>query len=171
MSCFRHARLKRKKHSLVLSLPLNYIYPRKEDLMGTNAFIGKTTRPTEAEVAATLGPAKAVWDRIITELAEEYGVNIQEWNSYSPKAGWALRLKLKKRNIVYLGPGKGCFNLTMILGDRALEAANNGGLPEDMLKLLKEAKRYPEGNCIRLEVKNSAKIGSIKKLVAAKLKN
>ena len=91
--------------------------------MAPNAFIGKTGQPTEQELAAELGPSKALWDRLLTELAEEFNLVTQEWNSYSPKAGWSLRLKRLKRNILYLGPCHGSFRVMLILGDKAIAAA------------------------------------------------
>jgi len=68
-----------------------------------NAFIAKTTRPTPEELDAALGLAFAVWNQLVDWIAEQ-GAADQEWKSYSPKAGWALRLQRKKRNIVYLAP-------------------------------------------------------------------
>jgi len=49
-----------------------------------NAFIGKTTRPTEAEVEAALGSTATLWKQLVSWMAEQ-GVAIQEWNSYSPR--------------------------------------------------------------------------------------
>ena len=68
-----------------------------------NAFIGKTSAPTVDEVVAALGPTSEVWKQLIDWVAEQ-GATVQEWNSYSAKSGWAMRLKVKKRNIVYLAP-------------------------------------------------------------------
>ena len=94
-----------------------------------NAFIGKATKPTEEELATALGSAKAVWDRFIAELAGDNGVDVQEWSSYSRKAGWSLRLKRKKRTIVWLAPCQGCFRVAFILGDKAMKAARGCALP------------------------------------------
>ena len=46
--------------------------------MAKNAFIGKENEPTDAELTDALGPAKAVWDRLLTDLAGEYGLDIRE---------------------------------------------------------------------------------------------
>jgi hypothetical protein len=59
-----------------------------------NAFIGKAKLPTIEEVAAALGPAAKVWHELVDWFAGQKVVD-QEWNSYSPKAGWALRLKYR----------------------------------------------------------------------------
>ena len=139
--------------------------------MEANAFIGKTTKPTEEELAAALGPAKRVWDLFIAELAEENGVDLQEWSSYSPKAGWSLRLKRKKRTIVWLAPCHGCFRVAFILGDKAMKAARECGFPQRIVKILEEAPKYPEGTGVRLAIKAARDIAVLKKLAAIKLRN
>ncbi len=136
-----------------------------------NAFVGKAKKPTEDELGAALGPAKALWDQLVGALAQEYGVDVPEWNSYSPKAGWSLRLKHKDRNIVYLAPSKGGFMASFALGDKAVKAARKAGLPERVIKVIDEAKRYAEGTAVRLGVKSSRDIAIVKKLAAIKLAN
>jgi hypothetical protein len=136
-----------------------------------NAFIGTSKIPTDAELAGELGSAKTFWDQLVADLAAESGVDVEEWNSYSRKAGWSLRLKRKERNIVYLSPHRGCFTASFALGDKALQSAREGGLPAPALKILKEAKKYAEGTAVRITVKAAKDIAVVKKLVIAKLKN
>ena len=64
--------------------------------MSPNAFIGWTKPPTDEELSTELGAARVLWDELLTELA----LPIQEWNSYSPKAGWSLSVIFKKRTIL-----------------------------------------------------------------------
>jgi hypothetical protein len=139
--------------------------------MYTNAFIGKTEPPTDAEVAATLGPAKPVWDRLIADLAAEHNLTEREWKSSSPKWGWALRIVRKKRNILYLIACEGCFRITLVLGDKAVKAAYGSGLPAPAIKLIKESKKYPEGTAIYIDVKGAKDLPFIKKLAGIKLEN
>ena len=139
--------------------------------MEANAFIGKVKKPTEEELAAALGPAKAVRDRFIAELAGENGVDGEEWSCYSRKAGWSLRLKRKKRTIVWLAPCQGCFRVAFILGDKAMKAARECPLPKRVMKILEEAPKYPEGTGVRIAVKGAKDIAVLKKLAAIKLAN
>ncbi len=139
--------------------------------MEANAFIGKAKKPTEEEVAAALGPAKMVWDNFIAGLAEENGVDVQEWSSYSPKAGWSLRLKRKKRTIVWLAPCRGCFRVAFILGDKAMKAARECQFPKGVVKILEEAPKYSEGTGVRIAVKGAKDIAVLKKLAEIKLAN
>ena len=139
--------------------------------MTANAFINQPKPPSDAALAAALGPAKSVWDQFLAGLDQEFGVNVQEWNSYSPKAGWALRVKRKKRTIVWLAPCLGCFRVAFIFGDKAMQAARQSKWPKRVIKVMAEAPKYPEGTGIRLEIKSSRDIGTLKKLAAIKLAN
>src|ERR1039458_434924 len=107
-----------------------------------NAFIDKLKKPTAAELTAALGPAKALWDQLLVGLADEHNLTVQEWNSYSRKAGWSLRLKLKDRNILYLTSCRGSFFVSFALGDKAVEAARQSRLPQSVIKTINDAKRY-----------------------------
>jgi hypothetical protein len=135
--------------------------------MSPNAFIGRTKPPTDEELSTELGAARALWDELLTELA----LPIQEWNSYSPKAGWSLKLKLKKRTIVYLAPCHGSFRVAFVLGDKAMEAARQVKLPKAVLKIIDEAPHYPEGTGVRLEIAARKDLAAVKKLAEVKLAN
>lgn len=139
--------------------------------MAENAFINKPKPPTDADLAAALGPVKASWDQLLVQLNNELGVDVHEWNSYSPKAGWSLRVKRKKRTIVWLGPCRGSFNVAFILGDKAMRVTRQGKWPKRIITVLDEAPKYPEGTGIRLEVTSSGDIATLKKLAAIKLAN
>jgi hypothetical protein len=140
-------------------------------MMFANAFIGELEKPADKELAAALGRTRRLWDQLVRELAEEHAVTIQEWNSYSKKAGWALRLKRKDRAIVYLSPGRGCFMASFALGDKAVQAALASGLPEPVLRIIREARRYAEGTAVRLEVRTAADVEAVAKLAGVKLAN
>jgi hypothetical protein len=144
--------------------------PEQTDLT-PNAFIGSLAAPMAGELTAALGPAIVHWDRLLTRLADELKLAGGEWHSYSPKAGWALRLKMKKRNVVYLAPCRGCFRVTFILGDRAVAAARQSTLPRRVVKLIEEGKRYPEGTAVRFDVTGDKDIAAIVKLASIKLQH
>lgn len=142
---------------------------RGKSMNDTNAFLGRTTRPTEEEVASALGVAAPAWNELLNWLKEEEKLSEREWNSSSPKYGWALRVKQKKRNIVYLAPCNGCFRVSFILGDKAVAAARERKLPKVVLKALDQAPRYPEGTGLRLLVSKSKDLPPIRTLTEVKL--
>ena len=139
--------------------------------MSPNAFIGKAKQPTAGELAAALGPAQAVWDQLLAELAQDHGANVLEWNSYSLKAGWSLRVKRKSRTIVWLGPREGSFLAAFILGDKAMQAARASKLPKRIIKILETAPKYPEGTGVRIPMKNLKDLAAVRTLAAIKLVN
>ncbi len=135
-----------------------------------NAFIAKTVQPTPVEVSSALGPATEPWKNLIDWLAEQ-DVAEPEWKSSGKKYGWSLRLKHKKRNILYLSPCEGCFRVAFILGDKAVAAARQSDLAKSTLKLLDEAPRYPEGTGLRLMMETAMDLAEVRKLALLKLAN
>lgn len=140
--------------------------------MLANAFIGHAEAPSEAELLHTLGARAAkTWNQVVEQLHASGVVNGQEWTSYSIKHGWALRLKQKKRNILYFSPNARAFTASFILGQRAVAAALAAPLPEEVLAAVREGKRYPEGTGVYFEVRNAAAARAVEALAAIKAAN
>ena len=135
-----------------------------------NAFIGQAKAPTDRELAAALGAGKTLWDQLLGELSAQHKLT-PEWNSYSPKAGWSLRLKREARNIVYLSPSPGGFMASFALGDKAIKAARASKLPKGVLKFIDDARKYAEGTAVRIEVNGPGEVAVVIKLAQIKLQN
>ena len=133
-----------------------------------NAFLGKTTRPSDSDLGKALGRAKPLWDQVVAELASAHGVTTREWTSYSAKTGWSLRLKRGKRTIVWLAPFTGGFQVLFIFGEKALTAIRDTAVPARVLRMLDEAPKYPEGTGLRFQVKTAKDITLVKSLAAIK---
>ena len=65
------------------------------------SFDDKAKKPTDKTLARAMGDAKRLWDKLIDGLDAEYGPLNREWTFYK---SWALRIKRKKRTILYLLP-------------------------------------------------------------------
>ena len=136
----------------------------KAPVLPPNAFIGRASKPNHAALAHALHGVVALWDALVAGLETEFGLK-QEWNSFSTKYGWSLRLKKKDRNVVYLAPYDGEFAVMLILGAKALAAAKKE-LPDEVFA---GAIKYPEGTAIRVPMRSQADFAIVRRLVAAKL--
>jgi hypothetical protein len=129
----------------------------------------KSREPDDEMLADVLGKSKGLWDAILAHLAKEYPGVQNEWGFPGAKYGWSLRPKLKKRTILYLTPGKGCFMASFALGEKAVAAAEESTLPEEVLAAIRSARQYPEGRGVRIEVKRRTDVETVKKLVEIKM--
>jgi hypothetical protein len=136
-----------------------------------NAFIGSAQAPTAAELSAALGQTgRGLWDELVAAMATQHGLTEQEWTSYSPKAGWSMRFKQRKRNIVYMSPlADGSFLATLILGQKAMTAAREAKFPKAITKILDEAPKYPEGFGLRIPVGSSRDVSNVVRLAGIKI--
>ena len=145
--------------------------PKPKQSPPRNAFIGKPEQPTDADLAAALGGAKPVWDRLVSALMTDCPELVPEWKFYSLKMGWAFRLQHKKRNIIHFGPCTGSFQVLLILGDRAVRALRDTTMPERVRKLLATAPKYPEGTGVRFLQVTERDVPAIRKLAKIKIEN
>jgi|SRR5579871_3109143 len=139
--------------------------------ISANAFAGQAAPPTERELASVLGNARALWLDVVSCLKRDLKLDSEEWNTYSVKAGWSLRMQKKKRNIVYLGPRTGWFLASFVLGEKAVSAARKGDFPRSILKMIGEAKRYAEGTAVRIEVHTAKDANVVRALAKIKVEN
>jgi hypothetical protein len=116
-----------------------------------------------------LGPSGDLWFALIEHLSAQAHPICEEWAFAGAQYGWSLRLVHKKRRIVYLIPQTAGFLVGVVLGDKAVAAANASSLPKPVLEEINGAKRYAEGRGIRLRVKSPRDLAAVKTLVTLKL--
>ncbi len=104
-------------------------------------------------------------------MASEYQPLAEKWNFPGQKWGWSLQLKQKKRTVLYMTPCKGYFLAGFALGEKAVKAAHESGLPESVLNIINGARKYAEGRAVRVEVRTKKDLDNTKKLAAIKMAN
>jgi len=144
---------------------------KKSGPVSQNAFAGQAEPPTQKAVESALGQSYALWKQLVGELKHDLKLDGEEWNSSGLKYGWALRLQLKTRNIVYLGPRAGSFMAAFVLGEKAVAVARKSELPAHVLKMIAEARRYAEGTPVRIEVSKPEQLAPVKILAKIKVEN
>lgn len=120
--------------------------------MALSACDDKSRVPTPAQIERILGKSAGLWTELIDGVAEKAGGVTTAWNFPGAKYGWSLRLKKKERVILYMTPQRGTFLVGVVLGEKAVKAAQEEHVSSSALRLIDEAPRYAEGRGIRLPV-------------------
>jgi len=139
--------------------------------MALSAFDDKTKQPQAGDLKKTLGRAGTHWDDLVSHIAAEFAPLDETWNFAGANWGWSLRLKQKKRTVLYMTPCKSLFLVGFALGEKAVQAAHDSHLPGSILTVIDEAKKYAEGRAVRIEVKTKKDVDVVKKLAAIKMAN
>jgi len=136
-----------------------------------SAFDDKSTQPEPNDLERMLGRSSTHWNDLATHIASEFAPLDDTWIFSGAKWGWSLRLKQKKRTVLYMTPCKGHFLVGFVLGERAVKAARGSTLPESIVTAIDAAKKYAEGRGLRIEIKNKKNLVAAKKLAAIKMEN
>ena len=139
--------------------------------MAYSIFAEKTKKPGNDELALSLGRTQTLWNELRNLVAREFDPLTEDWVYSGKNYGWSLRLKQKKRAILYMTPGERCFRVAFAFGEKAVQAAHQGNLPTSILSIIDEAPKYPEGRAIRLEVKKKEDVRAAVRLAGIKMAN
>lgn len=137
--------------------------------MALSALDDRSQVPSEESLSSVLGPAKALWDKSTSALSSEYQPLTEKWSYSGKQWGWSLSLKQKKRTIVYLTPSESFFYAGFALGEKAVAAAQRGGLTPEVLSVIDSARKYAEGRTVRLEVRTAQDVQQALVIAAAKM--
>jgi hypothetical protein len=140
-------------------------------MVPNSIFSDKSETPNDQSLSDALGASYKYWEELRAHLEVEYGELIQEWKFYSQKFGWTLKVLRKKRNLFFFTPCRKYFRLAFVFGDKAVSAIKNSDLPKTLIKELLNAKKYPEGRGLRIEVKSRKDVEHIIALVNIKINN
>jgi hypothetical protein len=136
-----------------------------------SVFFDKSRPPRDDDLAATLGSTFVFWNELKRLIASRFAPLSVEWGLSSKKTGWGLRLKQKKRTILYMTPCKGYFMASFALGEKATETAHKSDLSASILKVIDNSKRYAESRGVRLEVRSTEDVRNVEKLAVIKMAN
>jgi len=137
--------------------------------MALSAFDDKSAPPRKAALAEMLGRTSTHWNALRSRLGDEFEPLAEEWNFPGQRWGWSLRLKHKKRAIVYMTPCRRFFLAGFALGEKAFKAARESRLPASMLAAIEAAPKYAEGRGVRIEVRNKKDLEGVVKLALIKV--
>lgn len=137
--------------------------------MALSVFEDKNHPPGSAEIKGALGRAAALWDDLISRIGVRHPPITELWHFGGSKYGWSLRLKRRERIVLYMIPQRGNFLAGIVLGEKAVQAAQKQGLAADVLAMVDSAPRYAEGRGVRFTVTTQRHVQAAADLAAAKM--
>jgi predicted Zn-dependent protease len=136
--------------------------------MNIPVLLDKTTNPNDEKLEEALKVSKSLFD-IMIELTKSYK---QEWKFYNKKSGWILKIFDKKKALLWIIPYDGYFLASMALRESEYkELLDLSETPTSIKEKLSEAKKYPEGHALGVEVHNDSDFDAIKFVVEWVMKN
>lgn len=139
--------------------------------MALSAFGDGSAKPDARGLRKTLGRSAVHWDDLVAHIAGRYAPLDETWNFAGANWGWSLRLRHKKRTVLYMTPCNKHFLVGLVLGEKAVTAARGSALPQLALASIEKAPKYAEGRAVRLEVRNRNSLAIAKKLAAIKMEH
>jgi hypothetical protein len=139
--------------------------------MALSAFDDRSSEPTEPELTEILRATAVLWEKLRAEIASSFDPVEEDWTFSGKKWGWALRLKHKRRAILYMTPTEGFFVVGFALGEKAVEAAHSGNLPPGVIEQIDGSQKYAEGRAVRLEVRAPQDVDTVMCIAEIKMSN
>ena len=126
---------------------------------------GVASPPTARDLEALLGESFAAFQA----LTQRGPTVTREWKRYSKTSPWVLKVSQGDRTLFYVTPQAGSFEATVVLGERATEAALNGRVSKELHASIRGARAYAEGRPVRVVVTDETDLAGVEQLVAVKL--
>jgi hypothetical protein len=140
-------------------------------MMAFSALDDKARVPTEADVAEVLADSADPWIDLKDLMASQFDPLAEDWTFSGKKWGWSLRLKHKKRAVLYMTPSTGFFYVGFALGEKAAATAQNSDLPQSVLEIIDSSQKYAKGRAVRLEVRSAEDLDTVASIAAIKMAN
>jgi hypothetical protein len=121
--------------------------------------------PDARQLATLLGRSHAAFS-VLTQRGS--GVTTA-WKRYSKTAPWTLKVSRGDRTLFYATPQLGAFETTVVLGERATEAALSGRVSKSLHASIRAARPYAEGRPVRIMVTGEEDLSAVEELLAVKL--
>jgi hypothetical protein len=116
-------------------------------------------------MAAVLGDAYPAFQALVSRA----GLGAAEWRRYTKNSPWVLKVSQGKRSLFYARPDSGHLKVTVLLGERAVDAALAGRVSKRLQGSIRKAKVYPEGRPVNVVVKRPSDLARVEELISVKL--
>jgi len=123
--------------------------------------------PRLDELVEVLGDAAPSWRRLDAWLGDTYGI-ASEPVFFGRDTGWSARYRRSGKTLVTVIPCQRGFRALVVVGPSAWAGAANARLSEATRALWDQARPYPDGRWLWIDVMDDAALTDIETLVALK---
>lgn len=135
--------------------------------MGISIFTDKEQQPTMEEVFAAVGPKRPLWENLTRFIAENYRIE-GDFTFYGKNYGWAIRFRKGGKALLSIYPGKESFTVQIVIGLTQAEKAFRLSLGKNVRKVLEDARKFPEGRWLFINVETEQDVDDVQQLLMAK---
>lgn len=131
-------------------------------------FSDKHSCPDVNVLKKTLGKTYKIWESVVNYTLISQKDTKAEWNYSGEKFGWSLRIKDKKRVVVYLLPRNRFFIFSIVLGEKSVHLALESKICKEIKDAICSSKVYAEGRGIRINIRDKRLLMDLKTLIDVK---
>ncbi len=135
--------------------------------MAISVFSQENSPPEPAEVAARLGTAGPLWDRLVIFIQAHYDM-VGDMVYGGKKYGWTLWYRQGGKSLVTLYPQENAFVAQVVLSKEQVEQALALDLGETAARLLRAAPQLPDGCWLFVQVAGPAEAAAVEQLLQVK---
>ncbi|MGE5395090.1 MAG: DUF3788 family protein [Candidatus Saccharibacteria bacterium] len=137
--------------------------------MDISVFSNRKEIPTENNLQELIGDSFGLWEKIRYYVHMKYPGAVDQWVNPGEKYGWHLRIKDKKRTIVYLLPTENYFKVALVYGQKATDVVMQSHVSDPIKSQLASAKVYAEGRGIKIDVTGKDILNDVEVLIDIKI--
>ena len=136
--------------------------------MSIGTFDQKDHPPKPSEIAAALGPAVELWNKLVQWMREIFSAQQELKYMYGRKYGWAFRFQIKGRLFGALYPTQNGLTAQVILNRACLRQAALLKLGKSAKQAMQRANLYAEGKWLFIPVRCERDADDVKRLLSLK---
>ena len=126
--------------------------------MAKSIFLEKEAPPSPELLRGALGDTYALWQDLLARAKADAPGLLESWKYYGRAWGWCLALMKGKKNLCYLTPGQGSWQLSLSFDDRARAAVRESNLPGAIKEAVEAARQNTAGRTMDVTVSNRAEL-------------
>lgn len=130
-------------------------------------FLNKTHEPSAEEMAAALGAAKPLWDRLLAFIAETYQMP-GEMSFGGKNYGWNRWYRKSGKSLVTLYPQQGRLIAQVVLGKAEVAKAEALTLGEHVGKVFRDTPQLHDGRWLFIPVTSETDVDDVEKVLLVK---